>query len=142
MFFALNSNAFLHLFEKLVISTKEDIIETEETIKVIGRHEGHQSKQRFSITIPTPLHKGGRRVATLNVAFLEARLSQTPFLVWWPKVRWLRLHHRCPLHLWTRGLTITTIIWGRPGVFSSINRRDNWSQRLLSWSANVVGRGS
>jgi hypothetical protein len=42
----------------------------EETTKVIGRHEGHQSKQWFSVTIPTPLHKKGKRVAALNVTFL------------------------------------------------------------------------
>jgi hypothetical protein len=35
-------------------------------------------------------------VAALNVAFLEARLAQTPFLARQPKVCRLRLHHHYP----------------------------------------------
>jgi hypothetical protein len=59
----------------------KDITETEEITKVIDTHEGHQSKQWFNVTIPTPLHKEGfRRVVALNVALFEARLPQTSFL--------------------------------------------------------------
>jgi hypothetical protein len=74
----------------------KDIIETEKITEGIGRHEGHQSKQRFSVTIPTPPHKRGRRVAVLNVALLITGLPQASFLAWQPTVCRFHLRHCCP----------------------------------------------